>query len=125
MSTLLSSRLRTLVIALPFALSLGGCFSWRRGPVTTLEPDHFVGGPVRVTRADGPPVVLHGVSIDRDSLYGRLHDKPYGRVAIPVSRVRMLEEPRVNPVRTAGLTALLVGAAVAVVAMFFTHTVVD
>ena len=48
-----------------------------------------------------------------------------GRVAIPVSQVRILEEPRVNPVRTAGLTALLVGAAVAVVAIFFTHTVVD
>jgi hypothetical protein len=123
--SILSSRLRPLVVVLPLALTLGGCFSWRRGPVTTLEPDRFVGGPVRVTRADGPPVVLHGVSIDRDSLYGRLHEKPYGRVAIPVSQVRMLEEPRVNPVRTAGLSALLVVAAVAVIANFLTHTVVD
>jgi len=37
----------------------------------------------------------------------------------------MLEEPRVNPVTTVALVVLLLSAAVASVARFFTHTVVD
>jgi len=123
--SILPPRLRTLVVALPLIASLGACFSWRRGPVASPEPDRFVGGPVRVTRAGGPPVVLVGVTIGRDSLYGREHAKPYGRVAIPASEVRMLEEPRVNPVTTVALVVLLLSAAVASVARFFTHTVVD
>ena len=123
--SILPPRLRTLVVALPLVASLGGCFSWRRGPVASPEPDRFVGGPVRVTRAGGPPVVLVGVTIGRDSLYGNEHAKPHRRVAIPASEVRMLEEPRVNPVTTVALVVLLVSAAVAVVARFFTHTVVD
>ena len=107
-------RLRTLVVALPLVASLGGCFSWRRGPVASPEPDRFVGGPVRVTRAGGPPIVLVGVTIGRDSLYGNEHAKPHRRVAIPASEVRMLEEPRVNPVTTVALVVLLVSAAVGV-----------
>ena len=123
--SILPPRLRTLVVALPLIVSLGACFSWRRGPVASPEPDRFVGGPVRVTRAGGPPVVLVGVTIGRDSLYGNEHAKPHRRVAIPASEVRMLEEPRVNPVTTVALVVLLLSAAVASVARFFTHTVVD
>ncbi|HVG43196.1 MAG TPA: hypothetical protein VM890_00645 [Longimicrobium sp.] len=118
-----SHRLRASTLACLLALSLGACFSWRRGPVASPEPDRFVGGPVRVTRTGGPPIVLVGVTIGRDSLYGNQHAKPHHRVAIPVSEVRMLEEPRVNPLATVGLVVLLVTAAVAVVATFLTHTV--
>jgi len=121
--SILSSRLRTLAVALPLIASLGACFSWRRGPAASPEPDRFVGGPVRVTRAGGPPVVLTGVTIGRDSLFGNEHAKPHRRVAIPVSEVRKLEEPRVNPLATVALVVLTVTAAVAVVATFFTHTV--
>ena len=117
--SILPSRLRTLAVVLP----LGACFSWRREPAASPEPDRFVGGPVRVTRVGGPPIVLTGVTIGRDSLFGNEHAKPHRRVAIPVSEVRMLEEPRVNPLATVGLVVLTVTAAVAVVAAFFTHTV--
>ena len=118
--SILPSRLRMLVIALPLTASLGGCYSWSRRPVASPEPDRVrvLGGPVRVTRAGGPPVVLVGARISRDSLIGNERVKPYGRVAIPTSDVRKVETLRVDPLKSAALAAGSVAAAIAVVVVF-------
>ena len=122
-----SSRFRPLALAFSLALSLGACQSWHRRPVASPEPDRFVSlrGPVRVTRAEGPPSVLVGVRISRDSLFGNERVKPHGRVAIAVSDVRRVETRRVNPLATGAVVVLLVTAFIAATGAFVIHTVVD
>jgi hypothetical protein len=121
---ILPSRLRALVVALPLTASLGGCLSWSRRPVDPPEPErfHFLGGPVRVTRTGGGPLVLVGVTVDRDSLYGNEYKKPHGRVTIPVSDVRKVETQRVDPLKVAALAVGSAAAAVTVVATFLYHS---
>ena len=114
--SILPSRLRTLVAALPLVAALGGCYSWSRQPVPSPEPDRYLGKPVRVTRADGVRMTLVGVRIDRDSLFGNQEAKPHGRVAIPLSQVRKVEARHVDPFETVALTALSTAAAFAFVA---------
>jgi hypothetical protein len=111
-----SPRLRPLTLAFALALFLGACHAWHPQPVASPEPDRVLGGPVRVTRTDGPPIVLAGVTVGRDSLYGREHDKPYGSVVIPLSSVRMVEARRVNALGTVSVVALSVAAVLGVVA---------
>jgi hypothetical protein len=118
--SILPPRLRALVVPLALALSLGACHSWSRRPVASPEADRyrFLGGPVRVTRAGGPPVVLVGVRIDRDSLFGNERERPYRRIAIPVSDVRKVETRRVDPLETVAVVVLSAATAVTVVAVF-------
>ena len=122
--SILPARLRTLVIALPLAASLGACHSWSRRPVASPEPDRvrFLHGSVRVTRTEGPPMVLDGVRMSRDSLFGNEHAKPYGRVAIPISDVRKVEARRVDPFETAAGGVLSAATAVTLVALFLSSS---
>jgi hypothetical protein len=115
-----SPRLRPLAVAISLALALGACHSWSRRPVASPEADRdrFLGGPVRVTRAGGPPVVLVGVRIGRDSLFGNERARPYRRVAIPVSDMRKVETQRVDPLETVAVVMLSAAAAVTVIAVF-------
>jgi hypothetical protein len=118
--SILPPRLSALVVPLALALALGACHSWSRRPVASPEADRdrFLGGPVRVTRAGGPPVVLVGVRIGRDSLFGNERARPNGRVAIPLSDVRKVEKQRVDLLESAAVAVLAAAAAVTVVALF-------
>lgn len=115
-----SLRLRPLSLAVLLSLALGACHSWGNRPVATPERDRFqfLSGPVRVTRVDGPPMVLVGVRISRDSLFGNERERPYGRVAMPISNVRKVETHRVDLFESAAVVALTAAAAVTVVALF-------
>jgi hypothetical protein len=110
-----SHRLRPSALALLLAFSLGACQSWSRLPVSSPRPDRpvVIRGPVRVTHTGGPPVVLVGVRIGRDSLSGNEHAKPYGRVAIPVSGVRKVETREVHPLSIMAVVMLSVGTLIA------------
>ncbi|HVG43197.1 MAG TPA: hypothetical protein VM890_00650 [Longimicrobium sp.] len=121
---ILSSRLRTLAAALALAAALGACESWSRQPVASPEPERLVSirGPVRVTRAGGPPAVLVGVRVGRDGLFGSEHAKPNGRVAIPVSDVRKVETQQVSPLAIAAVVVLAIGTFIAVTGAFIPHT---
>jgi hypothetical protein len=123
--SILSSRLRTLLVALPLLASLGACYSWSRRPAASPEPDRFrfLSGPVRVTRTEGPPIVLVGVRIGRDSLFGDERARPYRRVAIPLSDVRKVEARRVDPLTTGAVVVLSLAAFIAATGAFLIHSV--
>jgi len=122
--SILPSRLRALVVALPLAASLGACRSWSRQPAASPDPDRslILHGPVRVTRTQGPPIVLVGVRISRDSLFGNEPAKPYDRVAIPVSEVRKVEARRVDPLATTAVVALSLATFIATTGSFVIHS---
>jgi hypothetical protein len=113
---------RHLALALPLIAALAACGSWSRRPVPTRAHEQFVTGPVRVTRTDGPPIVLERVTIGADSVIGREHARPHARVAIPASDVRRVEARRADPLRTSAVVILSLGAVVAVWAAFLVHT---
>ena len=121
---ILPSRLRAPLVALPLAASLGACQAWSRQPAASPDPDRslFIHGSVRVTHTGGPPVVLTGVRIDRDSLFGNERAKPYGRVAIPVSEVRKVEARRVDPLATTAVVALSLATFIATTGSFIIHS---
>jgi hypothetical protein len=119
----LSSRLRRVVLALPLAASLAGCYSWSRRPVASPPPDRFLSGPVRVIRREGPTEVLVAVTIGRDSLFGNTYANPRNRVAIPIGEVRMVEERRLNPVKIGGVVVLSFAAALVIISQFLVQTV--
>lgn len=104
---------------LPVLLAVaGGCYGWHAVPpagnhVTPRDTSRVV----RITLADGTRRTLVEPEIARDTLLGwsfrALMDT--GRrvpVAVPVARIRLLENRRVHPGRTAAL-ALGVGLPVA------------
>ncbi|HVG43198.1 MAG TPA: hypothetical protein VM890_00655 [Longimicrobium sp.] len=62
----------------------------------------------RVTRGEGPPILLDNVTIGRDSLVGRERAGPRTRVAIPLSDVRTVEARRTDPVGTAAVVLVTV-----------------
>ena len=119
-----SHRLHPVALIVLLALSLGACHSWGGGRVPSPEAERFrfLNGPVRVTRADGPPIVLVGVRISRDSLFGDEHARPYGRVAIPLSNVRKVETRRVDPLETGAVVALTAAFAVTLFAFVMSHS---
>jgi hypothetical protein len=119
--SILSSRLRTLVLALPLATALGACHAWGRAPAASPTRDHFLRGPVRVTRTDGSSLVLVGVTIGRDSLFGSERARQRVRVAIPVSEVRKVETRRVDPLATAVVLVIPVTAFIAMTGTLVPH----
>jgi hypothetical protein len=123
MMTLPRSRVRRLAVALPLAAALGACTTWSRRPVPAPAADEFYGGPVRVTRMEGSPVLLDNVTVGRDSVVGREHAAPHSRVAIPARDVRLVEARRVNPLRTGAVILVSLAAVVAVWGAFAIHTI--
>jgi hypothetical protein len=122
--SILPPRLRTLVVPLALAAALGACTQWSRRPIPAPGEDRFFAGRVRVTRAEGPPVLLDSVTIGRDSVVGREVAAPRARVSIPVSEVRRVEARSANLLATAAIV-LSAAAAFAVWAASTTTTVVD
>ncbi|HET7460358.1 MAG TPA: hypothetical protein VFJ82_03885 [Longimicrobium sp.] len=113
---------RRLALAVPLMAALGACATWSRRPAPAAPHEQFLAGPVRVTRADGSPLVLDRVTFGPDSVIGREHARPHGRVAIPAAEVRKVEGRRVDPLRTSGVAVVSLAALVAVCAAFLVHT---
>lgn len=107
--------LRPFAFALCLPATLPGCHAWKRrdlpaGPAPAAVSD---GRPVRVTRADGAVLVLHGARVAGDSLVGEAGTPPR-RTAVALADVRTAEERRLSRGRTAALVVVTVGAVAAI-----------
>jgi len=110
--------MRPLAVTLALAAALGACTTWSQRPVPSPAGEQRYAGPVRVTRTEGRPVLLDGVTVGADSIVGRAHRNPDARIAIPISEVRRVEARRADPLATVVLVLATATAAVALWASY-------
>lgn len=100
-------------------LSLGltpatGCATWQGTEIQPgVTPEITKRFAVRVTRADGSVIELRGVELTSDSLFGTYGNPPF-RVALALSEVRRLDQPRLSGERTAVFLLVTVALVMAI-----------
>ena len=111
------ARLPGSIVLAALATSLGACTTWGRQRMPAPGQDRFF-ATARVTRAEGPPLLLDNVTVGRDSLVGREPTGARTRVAIPLSDVRTVEARRTDPLGTAAVVVVTVVGVIALWAAY-------
>jgi hypothetical protein len=83
-------------------------------PLPAPRPGGVYPGPLRVTRAEGAPLVLDSVAVTADSVIGRNHAAPRSRVSLATAEVQTVRTRELDMV---GTVAVVLGVALGFLAL--------
>jgi hypothetical protein len=106
------------ILPLVLLAALSACQTWHGRPLPGPEPAPLP-SPVRVVLRDGSSLVMWHPAVERDSVVGLVgrREGERTRAAVSLAQVTRMDRRGVDPVATAGVSALATLGAVIVIAL--------